>query len=92
MSFSTVYWWFTKFGFGQESVKDAPYSGRPRSAVTKSNINKIKSIIEKDEHFPVRQLAKMTNLGFASVHFILKKVFKVRKISAHWSLHLLTDE
>ena len=45
MSFSTVYRWFTKFSSGQESVKDAPYSGRPRSAVTKSNINKIKSIM-----------------------------------------------
>ena len=45
MSFCTVYRWFTKFSSGQESVKNAPYSG-PRSAVTKSNINKIKSIIE----------------------------------------------
>ena len=26
MSFSTVYRWFTKFSFGQESVKDALYS------------------------------------------------------------------
>ena len=47
MSFSTVYRWFTKFSSGQESVKDAPYSGRPRSAVTQCNINKIKSIIKK---------------------------------------------
>ena len=42
MLFSTVYRWFTKFSSGQESVKDAPYLGRPRSAITKSNINKIK--------------------------------------------------
>ena len=28
------------------SMKLAPYSGRPKSAVTKSNINKNKSIIE----------------------------------------------
>ena len=34
MSFSTVYKWFTKFSSGQESVKDVPYSGRPRSAVS----------------------------------------------------------
>ena len=57
MSFSTVYRWFAKPSFGQELVKDVPYSGRPRSAVTKSNINKIKSINEKDARFTVRQLA-----------------------------------
>ena len=33
-----------KFSSSQESVKDAYYSGRPKSAITKSNINKIKSI------------------------------------------------
>ena len=71
MAFSTVYRRFAKFSSGQESVKDAPYSGKPRSTVTKSNINKIKSIIEKDA---VRQL------GLASIHFILKNVLKVTKI------------
>ena len=81
MSFSTVYMCFTKSSSGQESVKVIPYSGRPRSAVTKSNIYKIKFIIEKDARFTVRQLAQMTNLGLASVHFILKKIVKVTKIS-----------
>ena len=74
MSFSTVYGWFTKFSSSQESVKDAPYSGRPRSAVTNSNMNKIKSIIEKDARFTAKQLAQMTDFGLASVHFILKKM------------------
>ena len=62
---------------GQESGKDARYSGRPRSAVIKANINKIKSIVEKDARFTVIQLSQMTNLGLASVHFILKKIVKV---------------
>ena len=73
MSFSTLFRWFTKFICSQESVKDAPYSGITRSAITKSNINKLKFIIEKDAPFTVRQLMQMTNLSLASVHFILKK-------------------
>ena len=77
MSFSTVCRGFTKLRSGQESFKDAPYSRTPRCAVTKSNINKI--IIEKDAHFTVRQLAQMANLGVAFVHFILKKILKVRR-------------
>ena len=110
--FPTVYRWFTIFSFGQKSVKDAPYSGRPRSAATKSSqvvypgskkymfepynklnsINKIESIIEADARFTVRQLGQMTHLGLASVHFILKKILKVMKISALWIPHLLTDK
>ena len=35
---------------------DVLYSGGPRSAVTKSNITEIKSVITKDAHFVVRQL------------------------------------
>ena len=48
------------------STKLAPYSGRPRSAVTKSNINKNKSIIEKDTCFTVRQQAQITNYGLVT--------------------------
>ena len=92
MTFSTVCKWFTEFSSGQESVKDALYSGRLRSAITKSIINKIKSIIENGAHFTVRRLAHMTNLDLASVHFNLKKMLKVTKISARWIPHLLTDE
>ena len=92
MSFSTVYRLFTKFGSSQESVKDAPHSGRPRYAVTKSNINKITSITEKDACFTVRHLAQMTNLGLASVHSILKKIFKVMKTSVRWIPNLLIDQ
>lgn len=32
--------------------------------------------------FTVGQIAPMTNLGLASVHFILKKNLKVRKVNA----------
>ena len=47
----------------KQSNKDALYSGRPRSSVTISNINKI--IIEKDARFTVRQLAQNDKLGLS---------------------------
>ena len=71
---------------------EAPYSGRLRSAVTKSNIHKIKSTTERNARFTARQPAQMTNLGLASVHFILKKILKATKISARWISHSLADE
>lgn len=39
---SIVYRWFTKFSSGQESVKDAPYSGKLINAISLFNVNKIK--------------------------------------------------
>ena len=74
MSFSTVYRWFSKFSSGQESVRDVPYSGRPQGTVTRFNIYKIKSIIEKGASFAVRHVAQITNLGLSYIHFILKKI------------------
>ena len=59
----------------------------PRSAVTKSITNKIKSIIEKNACFTIRQVAQMTNLSLASVHFMMKKILKV----AHLIPHLLIN-
>ena len=65
---------------------------KPGLQLPKSNINKVKSIIEKDARFIVRQLAQMTILGLAFVHFILKKTLQGTKISVRWILQLLTDE
>ena len=47
MSFSKVQRWFTKFSSGQESVKDAPYSGRPRSVVTNLTLIRSSSLLIK---------------------------------------------
>lgn len=37
-------------------------------------------------------MARKVGISLATVHFILKKHLKVRKISARWVPHLLTDE
>ena len=46
VSYDTVRWWKKKFESGVESIKNAPKSGRPKSASRKEIISKIKEIIE----------------------------------------------
>ena len=75
-----------------ESIKNAPKSGRPKSASRKEIISKIKEIIEGDARFTVRDIARKVGISLSTVHLILKKHLKVRKISARWVPHLLTDE
>ena len=92
VSYDTVWRWKKKFESGVESIKNAPKSGRPKSASRKDIVSKIKEIIEGDARFTVRDIARKVGISLSTVHLILKKHLKVRKISARWVPHLLTDE
>ena len=90
VSYDTVRRWKKKFESSAESIKNA--SGRPKSASRKEVVSKIKEIIERDARFTVRDIARKVGISLSTVHLILKKHLKVRKISARWVPHLLTDE
>ena len=92
VSYDTVRRWKKKFESGVESIKNAPKSGRPKSASRKEIVSKRKEIIEGDARFTVRDIARKVGISLSKVHLILKKHLKVRKISARWVPHLLTDE
>ena len=90
VSYDTVRRWKKKFESGVESIKNAPKSGRPKSASRKEIVSKIKEIIEGVARFTVRDIARKVGISLSTVH--IKKHLKVRKISARWVPHLLTDE
>ena len=92
VSYDTVWRWKKKSESGVESIKNAPKSGRPKSASRKEIVSKIKEIIEGDARFTVRDIARKVGISLSTVHLILKKHLKVRKISARRVPHLLTDE
>ena len=58
VSYDTVRRWKKKFESGEESIKNAPTSGRPKSASRKEIVSKIKGIIEGDARFTVRDIAR----------------------------------
>ena len=92
VSYDTVRQWKKKFESGVESIKNAPKSGRPKSASRKEIVSIIKEIIEGDARFTFRDIARKVGISLSTVHLFLKKHLKVRKISARWVPHLLTDE
>ena len=92
VSYDPVRRWKKKFESGVESIKNAPKSGRPKSASRKEIVSKIKEILEGDARFTVRDIARKEGISLSTVHLILRKHLKVRKISARWVPHLLTDE
>ena len=92
MSYDTVKSWKNKFESGVESIKNAPKSGRPKFASRKEIVSKINEIIKEDARFTVRNIAQKVVISQSTVHLILKKHLKVRKIFARSVPHLLTDE
>ena len=73
-----------EFHNGSESVKDSAESGRPVTATGKNNVSKVREIIESDDSYIVLDITKADGISLSSVHFILKRILNVRKISARW--------
>ena len=48
--------------------------------------------MKDNARFTVRDIARKVGISLSTVHLILKKRLKVRKISARWVPHLLTDK
>lgn len=69
---------------GTESVKDAAKSGRPVivKATGSTNVSKVKVIFESDGRYRIRGFAKAVGILLLPVHFILKRILKVKNISA----------
>ena len=63
VSYDTVRRWKKKFESGVESIKNAPKSGRPKSASRKEIVSKIKEIIEGDARFTVRDIARKVGIS-----------------------------
>ena len=80
MSYGTVRRWKNKFESGVESIKNAPKSGRPKFVCRKEIVSKIKEIIEGDARFTVHDNSRKVGISLSTVHLILKKHWKVRKI------------
>jgi len=72
MSRAGVSEWHKRFSEGKESVKDDDRPGRPRTAVTDDNIEKLRDVIRKDRRLGVRAVAEEVDLDRESVRRILR--------------------
>ena len=57
LSDSTIRRWSLLFREGRQSVDDDPRTGRPTTATTQTNIEKIKEIINEDPHITLNSIA-----------------------------------
>ena len=52
---------------------------------------KVKEIVERDAWYTLCDIGQIVGISFSRVHYILKNILNLRKISARWVPHLLTD-
>lgn len=92
VSYTTITRWIKKFKSGQESIEDGKKPGRKRSVINFKNIQKVKDIIARDARYTVQDVARMVGISIGSAYKILKKILRLRRLTARWIPHLLTNE
>lgn len=84
LSKRTIYRWIEAFEAGQSSIEDEPRSGRPREAVTPSNINIVENLINDDPHITIESIQQVVAISAGSIETILHNEISVRKVCAKW--------
>jgi len=92
MSRACVCAWHKRFSEGRESMKNDDLPGRPLTAVTDDNIEKVRNVIRKDRRLGVRAVAEEVSLDRESVRQILREELNMRKVCAKMVPKLLSDE
>lgn len=92
LSLKTVYKWYNRFQLGFSSVCDEPRPGQLQTAVNQENVEKVRLLIEKDKRVTIAQIADKTKKSKTRVQTIIKRVLKLKKISAQCVPRLITPE
>ncbi|GBM19913.1 Putative uncharacterized protein FLJ37770 [Araneus ventricosus] len=66
-----VYEWFKRFREKRVTIEDAPRTGRPTTAHTPDNIQKVKECLDKDRRVTVRMIAEEVGIGRETAHLIM---------------------
>ena len=79
---SNVFRWHKRFRSGRESVEDDERSGRPSTAKTDENINKIKGWMTVSCKLTIREIAEELNIAYGSAQDILVNDLGLRRVAA----------
>ncbi|KAI6661691.1 hypothetical protein LOD99_9933 [Oopsacas minuta] len=70
-SIATIYRWIERFDNGDEDLHDDPRPGRPTSSKTRSNIERVQTILDKDRRITLQDLEERVGMSKATLHSII---------------------
>ncbi len=91
-SVSTVRRWYLRLQEDDWNLNSKPIPGCPRAARTADAIDKVRECLERDTRMSVREIGFECNLSKDTVHRILTKELKVKRIASRFVPHVLTEE
>lgn len=91
VSYETVRAWYRRFREGDEGLSDHERCGRPKTAVTDENVAKVKDLIESNPRISYDSLQYELGIGRLSLETILHQRLGVKKVTAKFVPHVLTD-
>jgi histone-lysine N-methyltransferase SETMAR len=91
-SISTVTLWYREFQRGRTSLADEERSGRPTTACTEDNVERVRDMVITDRRITYDVLAASLGISSGSIRKILHEDLGLRKLTSRWIPHLLTQE
>ena len=91
MGASSVRRWVQHFKDGNTSIQDQPRIGRPRTASTERNKERVDEIIQDDGRVTLDTIARTLGTGHYAVQEMIESLGH-RKVCARWVPRLLTAE
>lgn len=92
MGKTQVFEWFSRFKNGDMSIDDKPRSGRPSTARTHENVEKIRAIINEDRRRTIDEIVELSGVTWSSVQRILTEDLGMKRVAAKFVPRLLTAE
>ncbi|UYV78664.1 hypothetical protein LAZ67_16002322 [Cordylochernes scorpioides] len=81
-----------KFCEGREEVADEPRSGRPTTARTDENVDRVLEVLRTDRRLSIQQIADTLHMSTFVVHGIVTEDLQMRKVCAKFVPKVLTQD
>jgi [histone H3]-lysine36 N-dimethyltransferase SETMAR len=92
MSASSIKFWYSRFKDGRQLTSSDPRSGRPVTAKTPDNIERVRAAIMEDRRLTVRELEDDLGIPKTTVFEILRDELGLRRVSAKFVPRLLSTD
>ncbi|UYV84494.1 hypothetical protein LAZ67_X002369 [Cordylochernes scorpioides] len=83
---------FKAFKEGREEVADEPRSGRPTTARTDENVDRVLEVLRTDRRLSIQQIADTLHMSTFVVHGIVTEDLQMRKVCAKFVPKVLTQD
>ncbi|UYV63349.1 hypothetical protein LAZ67_2003808 [Cordylochernes scorpioides] len=84
--------WHKAFKEGREEVADEPRSGRPTTARTDENVDRVLEVLRTDRRLSIQKIADTLHMSTFVVHGIVTEDLQMRKVCAKLVLKVLSQD